>query len=299
MFALKHYLHRMSSNSSYQNYLYGPSVELFSLLSASSAAVVVTFPIHKIVFRQTINQLSFQAAFRQLRIEGACYLYRGMLPMLINQSIATGSMYWVENTEILSENGSSRARFQDRRALPTAVVTTLVDGLCTPLKRVEVILEDGRFNNTYNSMMHVFRSLRPLGTRELYRGTSASLIHTFGTTYIFFALKDGVRDVLLPVPKKSSLKTNLIRNFIGGAFLGALLAVLMFPVKVTRVRMQNRAIGGRLVPLAEAWRGVWRDRTNTLKGLRANTVRAAIVWGSMSACDFWIDELLAKWKRKN
>lgn len=291
----------MSSDSAARYDLYIPSVEFVATLGASSAAVVATFPIHKIVFRQTINKLSFQAALRQLRIEGAQLLYRGMMPMWINQCMTAGSMHWVEHAWKPggSRDGSNRARPQEHPVLPMAVVNTLVEGLSTPLKRVEVILEDGRYNNTYKGMMHIFRSLRPLGAQELYRGTSASLVHTFGSTFMFFALRDGVRDVLLPVPQKSSLKRDLVRNFIGGAFLGALVAGLMFPVKVTRVRMQTRKIGARLVPLAEAWRGVWRERGNALKGLRTNMVRAAIVWGSMCACEVWIDELLARWKGHN
>ena len=65
-------------------------------VSGWGAAVVnifVTFPINKTMFRQQVHGVSTINAIKMLKEEGAIYLYRGILPPLLQKSTSTCIMF--------------------------------------------------------------------------------------------------------------------------------------------------------------------------------------------------------------
>ena len=65
-------------------------------MSGWGAAVVnifVTFPINKTMFRQQVHGVSTINAIKMLKDEGAIYLYRGILPPLLQKSTSTCIMF--------------------------------------------------------------------------------------------------------------------------------------------------------------------------------------------------------------
>ena len=55
--------------------------------------IFVTFPVNKTVFRQLVYGISMRDALRQLKTEGYFYIYRGILPPLLQKSACSSLMF--------------------------------------------------------------------------------------------------------------------------------------------------------------------------------------------------------------
>ena len=55
--------------------------------------IFVTFPVNKTVFRQQVYGISMRDALKQLRAEGAIYIYRGILPPLLQKAACSSLMF--------------------------------------------------------------------------------------------------------------------------------------------------------------------------------------------------------------
>lgn len=55
--------------------------------------IMITFPLHKVIFRQQVFGISGNRAFRQIRKEGFQQLYRGVLPPLLQKTCSVSLMF--------------------------------------------------------------------------------------------------------------------------------------------------------------------------------------------------------------
>ncbi|XP_031345869.1 solute carrier family 25 member 51 isoform X2 [Photinus pyralis] len=62
---------------------------------AACVNITVTYPINKIILRQMLSGVTIKNAFSQLRTEGVFYLYRGMLPPLMQKTLSLSIMFGV------------------------------------------------------------------------------------------------------------------------------------------------------------------------------------------------------------
>ena len=65
-------------------------------LGGWGAAVInifVTFPVNKTVFRQVVHGISMTDALHQLKKEGYFYIYRGVMPPLLQKSLSSALMF--------------------------------------------------------------------------------------------------------------------------------------------------------------------------------------------------------------
>ena len=55
--------------------------------------IFATFPVNKTVFRQVVYNISMRDALKQLTSEGVIYIYRGILPPLLQKSACSSLMF--------------------------------------------------------------------------------------------------------------------------------------------------------------------------------------------------------------
>ena len=72
--------------------------------------IFVTFPVNKTVFRQVVYGISTKDALRQLKTEGAIYIYRGILPPLLQKSACSSLMFgtYAHYSRIISDTIGSK-----------------------------------------------------------------------------------------------------------------------------------------------------------------------------------------------
>jgi mitochondrial carrier protein, putative len=62
--------------------------EFFCGYGAAFINICITFPINKLIFRQMAYGLNTSLAFQQIKKEGIQFLYRGILPPLMQKTIS-------------------------------------------------------------------------------------------------------------------------------------------------------------------------------------------------------------------
>ena len=108
---------------------------------ASLVNIAVTFPLNKIMFRQQVHGIRLPRAFKQVRREGLVYLYRGLLPPMLQRTATVSLMfgtyaYYFEAVQSHSPN---------LPWLATHVIAALgagtTEAVLAPFERVQVVLQ--------------------------------------------------------------------------------------------------------------------------------------------------------------
>lgn len=246
--------------------------------------IVITFPINKVMFRQMLHGVDSQSAIRQLKMEGAHFLYRGCLPPMIQKTTSVSLMFGTFKlyTEKISGQFPSVGYFPVLCAAATLAGST--EALLTPLERVQTLLQDGNYNKKFKNTFHAFVELRHYGLKEYYRGLTPILIRNAVGNILFFSCKDRFRDGVFPVA--DSVFTKVINDFIIGAFIGAMSSTIFYPVNVVKTQMQV-CCGTKFQSLFEAFRSTYNERGRSIRkmylGVHVNYTRAFISWGIINA----------------
>lgn len=272
-------------------------VEYMCGMGAAVGAVLVTFPINKLMFRQSLWGIDAFDGMRQLYKEGFLALYRGCLPPVIIKSVSASVMFgtfrqyehWLVNHPLM------RPRYKANE-MRTIFVASMMSGsteaILTPFERVQCILQDGRLNNKYENTRDAFVKLRGYGIAEYYRGLSAVLLRNGPSTFLYFGFKDRLKDILLPSDSwlyslmGSSHKIEVARNFASGALLGCTISTLSYPLNVIRIKMMIQDVGSRHMSIFRAAFDLYRERAGEARlmfvGIHANLARSFIYWGSIT-----------------
>ncbi|OTF69969.1 hypothetical protein BLA29_004123, partial [Euroglyphus maynei] len=149
-------------------------------MGAGLLSVCVTFPINKLMFRQSVWGFNVMTALRQLRIEGIGYLYRGIGPPLFIKPLTSSLMFGSYNQfyRLLSmKNNHDGGGYDLKASLMASLLSGTTEALiATPFERIQMILQDGRYNNQYNNMFDTFYRLRRYGIQEYYRGFRITIL---------------------------------------------------------------------------------------------------------------------------
>lgn len=76
-----------------------------------------------------------------------------------------------------------------------------------------------------------------------------------------------------------------MRDFCGGALIGAAISTLFYPLNVVKTHMQTQ-LGGPYQPVAQVWREICVERGGWRRiflGVHVNYTRALISWGVINA----------------
>ncbi|GFY71371.1 solute carrier family 25 member 51 [Trichonephila inaurata madagascariensis] len=278
----KHEKYRISKNSSPTHVKYE---EFICGWGSAFINILITFPINKVMFRQMLHGVDSQHAFQQIKKEGMHFLYRGVLPPLLQKTASVSLMFGTYKTysEAMHESFPSVTPF-----FQLCVAATLAGGteaILTPFERVQTLLQDRHYNTKFKNTYHAFSDLRQYGFKEYYRGMTPILIRNSVGNILFFSLKDQVKE-LLPQASATSLLQNLVKDFISGAFVGALTSTIFYPVNVVKTKMQV-CCGTPFVSLVEAFKQTYIERDRSIRklylGVHVNYSRAFISWGIINA----------------
>lgn len=178
----------------------------------------------------------------------------------------------------------------------------------------KMFLQDDRKHHLYKNTVDAFKKVRVHGLREYYRGISAILLRNGPSNILFFSFRDELK-VLLPSSKSSSslesfssssspseadlsrqarhllekvLFCELLRDFISGSVIGAVISTFFYPLNVLRTQMQTQPAGSRHISLLAAFRAVHAQRDGQLRalfrGVHVNYSRSFLSWGIINAC---------------
>ncbi|KTG00161.1 hypothetical protein cypCar_00022855 [Cyprinus carpio] len=251
---------------------------------AAFANIVITFPIHKALFRQQLFGVQTREAVRQLQRDGLRTLYRGILPPLLQKSSTIAIMFG------LYEDFSRMLRLHAPQApvLLTdsiaAVLAGTAEAVLTPFERVQTLLQDPRQHGNFQNTEHIFRVLlQQHGIRELYRGLVPILLRNGPSNVFFFGLRGPMKELL---PEAETKAGHLVNDFVCGAILGAGLGVVFYPLNVVKSHAQVQ-IGGEFQSCRVILANILRERdgkvSRLFRGVHLNFQRSVFSWGIINA----------------
>lgn len=249
---------------------------------ASLFNVFVTFPINKVMFRQQVHGIRFFKALRQLQKEGAFYVYRGLLPPLLQRTATVSLMFGTyTNYSHFLQDKLTHNRTVVHVLAATGAGTT--EAILAPFERIQVVLQVREYHNRLQNTHHAFQVVSRYGIAELYRGVSAILLRNGPSNVLFLGLRDPLKQAL-PHPQSEVGET--INAFISGAGLGATLSTIFFPLNVVKSRMQSR-LGGYFPGIRETFRLIYAERRGKwrkmFRGAHINYTRSFLSWGIINA----------------
>ncbi|CAB3374919.1 mitochondrial nicotinamide adenine dinucleotide transporter SLC25A51 [Cloeon dipterum] len=245
--------------------------------------ITVTYPINKVMFRQMLHGLKTKTAVAQLRSEGAWYLYRGILPPLVQKTLSVSIMFgmYEHYRQVINTNVPG---------MPTpltngmaAMLAGTTEAILSPFERIQTLLQNESYHQKFKNTAHAFSSVwASHGAREFYRGLVPILLRNGPSNVLFFW---GREQVQIRWPNSSNPSLNLVRDFASGALIGGAISTLFYPINVVKAHMQTQ-LGGQFQPLTQVWREVARERGGWRKmflGVHVNYTRALISWGVINA----------------
>ncbi|XP_077435049.1 solute carrier family 25 member 51b [Vanacampus margaritifer] len=253
---------------------------------AAFTNIMVTFPIHKVLFRQQLHGVLALEAVRQLQRDGLRNLYRGLLPPLLQKSTTVAIMFGLyedfSRVLLLRADGSGMPELVTRSF--AAALAGTAEAFLAPFERVQTLLQDHRHHGRFNNTAHTFRTLlTEYGFRECYRGFVPIVLRNGPSNVLFFGLRGPIKEQL---PEATSRAGHLVNDFVCGGVLGAALGIMFYPLNVIKSRAQSR-VGGAFQPCREVLLTVWRERGGSVarlfRGAHLNYHRSLLSWGLINA----------------
>ncbi|XP_066972383.1 mitochondrial nicotinamide adenine dinucleotide transporter SLC25A51 [Macrobrachium rosenbergii] len=246
--------------------------------------ITVTFPMNKLMFRQMLHGISTSQAVKQLKKEGMKNLYRGILPPLCQKTVSTSIMFGMfdQYSRLLKYY---HPQISDGATL--AIAATLAgctEAILCPFERIQTVLQDKKFHGKYRNSLHCARELRKFGLAEYYRGLFSILLRNGPSNILFFGLRTEIKEQI-PTPD-DAWWAHILTDFVSGAFLGAFISTVMYPVNVIKAHQQTQ-VGGPFISMRETFYDVYRSRGSRLSrlfsGAHVNYSRALVSWGIINA----------------
>ncbi|XP_057706098.1 solute carrier family 25 member 51b [Corythoichthys intestinalis] len=253
---------------------------------AALANIMVTFPIHKVLFRQQLHGVLAVEAVRQLQRDGLRNLYRGLLPPLLQKTTTVAIMFGLYqdfSRVLLDQAEGSGVPELATRSFAAALAGT-AEAFLAPFERVQTLLQDHRHHGRFNNTAHTFRTLlSEYGVRECYRGLVPILLRNGPSNVLFFGLRGPIKERL---PEATTRAGHLVNDFVCGGVLGAALGIMFYPLNVIKSRAQSQ-VGGAFQPCSQVLLTVWRERGGSVallfRGAHLNYHRSLLSWGIINA----------------
>lgn len=221
-------------------------------------------------------------AFRELQGEGIYFLYRGIMPPLIQKTLSMSIMFgvYVEVRDPLLQTSMNPYLAKSI----AAIVSGSIEAILMPFERVQTLLADSTYHNSFKNTFHAFRMIGyNYGYGEFYRGLVPILLRNGPSNAGFFILREEIQERL---PVASNKLNQTLNEFISGACIGAFLSSVFYPLNVVKVAIQSQ-IGG---PSQNPWKvlvQIYKERGGKIRyiyhGIHTNCTRAFLSWGVMNA----------------
>ena len=251
---------------------------------AAFVNICATFPINKVMFRQQLHGVRALKAMSQLKREGMRQLYRGLVPPLLQKTTSMSLMFGLyyqfhHDIEYYFPN-----MWLPANKATAAMLSGTVEAILTPFERVQILMQDKNYQHRFVNTFHAFKDLRKNhGIGEFYRGQSAILLRNGPSNVLFFLGRDYLQEAY---PDLESNSEKYLLDFISGAFLGAFISTVFYPVNVVKVRMQSSLSRPycKFIPTAKK---ILEERNYSIKklfrGVHMNYTRAFVSWGIVNA----------------
>ena len=273
-------------------------IEYLAGMGAAGGATMITYPINKIIFRQSLWGFDLTNAIRQLKIEGISKLFRGCFPPLLTKSLNASVMFGTYNDyhNLLKNNIFGQENISRKKEVLIDFISGIASGsteaILMPMERVQMLLQDGRLNNRYRNTIHVIAELQKYGFKEYYRGFTAVLLRNGPSTFLYFGLKDPLKDAIAGYhsdpnkPHHNMMEVlEFLSHFVSGAILGATISTLVFPLNVIRIHMQTQPVGTELLSIRRVFTRLVADPEGKKKlyaGIQVNALRSILYWGCIT-----------------
>ena len=250
---------------------------------ASAINILTTFPIFKVTFRQQVDGSRLRVAFAQIRNEGFHFLYRGVLPPLLQKAVSVSIMFGLYHRFQRDLNKSFPKIPTQINNGAAAVFAGTAEAILTPFERVQTLLSHRKHHDRFLNTFHTFWELRGYGIKEYYRGLSAILLRNGPANAIFFGFRGYLKDIL---PEAQTNFENTIQDFICGAMLGATNSTIFYPLSVVKTNMQKH-VGGEHWSVRKTFQSIFENRYRSIsrvyRGAFMNCSRAIVSWGIINA----------------
>ncbi|CAH2990237.1 unnamed protein product [Chilo suppressalis] len=244
--------------------------------------IIISYPLNKLIFRQMMHGVEATFALNQLQKEGLAYLYRGMLPPLLQRTLSMSLMFGVYD-ECLRPLLDHKVNPYVAKTV-AGVVAGCFEATLMPFERLQTLLIHPKFHQEFKNTGHAARYIsKHYGIKEFYRGLIPILYRNGPSNAMFFIIRDEIKDKL---PQQKLIFYASLQNFLAGASIGAFLSTLFYPLNVIKIAMQCELGGGHRTILYE-FRYILHKRgskfANFYHGALLNISRAFISWGIINA----------------
>lgn len=238
-----------------------------------------------------LHGVKAHSALKQLRNEGISFLYRGMLPPLLQKSLSMSVMFGVYN-EVRRPLSDLQVNTYVARTI-AGVAAGSMEAIFTPFERIQTLLADSSYHNRLRNTFDAFKVIGlQHGLREYYRGVHVIILRNGPANACFFILREEAQ-CLMPIGGPEIIRT--ISQFICGASIGASVSCLFYPLNVAKVALQSK-IGSSYESLFTVLPKIYRERGSKLRyvyrGVQVNCTRSFVSWGIMNVAYEHIKRLL-------
>lgn len=249
---------------------------------AAFCNILISYPLNKLIFRQMMHGVEATFALNQLQKEGMGFLYRGMLPPLLQRSMSMSLMFGVYD-ECLQPLLDAKVNSYIAKTV-AGVVAGCFEATLMPFERLQTLLIHPKYHEKLKNTAHATSHIaRYYGIKEFYRGMVPILLRNGPSNAMFFIIRDEVK---VRMPKQENLIYDSIQNFIAGASIGAFLSTLFYPLNVIKIAMQCE-LGGPHRSLIHEYNYILRKRGSNFRnfyhGALLNISRAFLSWGVINA----------------
>ncbi|XP_049887159.1 mitochondrial nicotinamide adenine dinucleotide transporter SLC25A51 isoform X2 [Pectinophora gossypiella] len=249
---------------------------------AAFCNIMISYPLSKLIFRQMMHGVETTFALNQLQKEGFGYLYRGMLPPLMQRTMSMSLMFGVYDgclTPLLDQQINMYVA-----KIVAGMVAGGFEATLMPFERIQTLLihpkYHQKFKNTVDAAQHIAKYY---GIKEFYRGLVPILMRNGPSNACFFIIRDEIK---YRMPHQENVFYQYVQNFIAGASIGAFLSTLFYPLNVVKIAMQCE-LGGPHRSVSYEFRNILQKRgsnvANFYHGALLNISRAFLSWGIINA----------------
>lgn len=221
-------------------------------------------------------------AFQQLHKEGIGFLYRGIMPPLLQKTLSLSIMFGVYE-EVRSPLSQTSLNPYLVKSI-AAMVSGSLEAVLMPFERIQTLLADAHYHSTFRNTFHAFKEVGyKYGIKEYYRGLVPILLRNGPSNVGFFILREEIHAIL---PNSKSRWQETLQQFISGACIGAFLSSLFYPLNVVKVTIHSN-IGGVYKNPLDVLISIYKERGGKIRylyhGVHTNCTRAFLSWGVMNA----------------
>ena len=198
------------------------SIELPEFARGGIAAFIniwITYPVHKISFRQQIFKTSIVDTIRILSQEGIKHLYRGIPSPLLERTISISLMFGLYDQFY---------KFTNDKLTASILMSTMLISIMMPFRRIQGILQSPKYQVQYQNTFSALYKMRKHGLSEYYRGLPYFYTSSLVGSVMYFTSKDTILEY---IPNNWDKGT---KSFITGGVLGMFISTVIFPITAVK-----------------------------------------------------------------